>query len=57
METLNYWPLVVILEDVFIPEFAALTLQVAAEWDSATCRCLIKLAAIDAEEDLEMRIN
>jgi hypothetical protein len=57
METLNYWPLVVILEDVFIPEFAALTLQVAAEWDEPTCTCLIKLAAIDAEEDLEMRIN
>jgi hypothetical protein len=57
METLNYWPLVVILEDVFIPEFAALTMQVAAEWDSAACECLIKLAAIDAEEDLEMRSN
>ena len=57
METLNYWPLVVTLEDAYVPELARLVMEVAYERESEVRAVLFQLWAIEAEYDLTNHRN
>lgn len=46
--TLNLWPLVVVIEDCFIPELAPLVMEVCAERTEELCKLVITCWANEA---------
>lgn len=43
-----HWPLVIVIEDCFVPESAQLIVEVAAEQSDETCRLMFALAGMKA---------
>lgn len=46
------WPVVVVIEDCFIPESARLVLEVVSDLDDSACAATWKIAAIYADTSL-----
>ena len=55
--TLNYWPLVVAIEDVYIPELAGIVIETISEVNINTVSAMMAIAAYNAVRDLRGREN
>jgi hypothetical protein len=50
---LNLWPLVLVIEDCYVPDSARGLLNALRGLDDESCRVTIQLHAIDAAEEIE----
>ena len=50
--TLNYWPLVIAIEDCYVPETAPILIEVAKEYESEVRGLVFHFAAMKAREEL-----
>ena len=57
VETLNYWPLIVILEDVYVPELAQVVIETIEEVDISTISAMLAVMSYRAEQDVAGRRN
>lgn len=57
VEIINYWPLVVVLEDVYVPEFAEGVLRLVRQVDNSTLVAAITTNSYLAWLDTEKRRN
>lgn len=55
--TLNYWPLVVVIEDCFIPKLAPVVMETIAEVDIRTVTAMLAVMSYRAEQDAGNRTN
>lgn len=53
-QSLRDWPLVIAVEDCFVPSSLPLTLEVAAEWDTEVCGLALSFAAMKAREQVSI---
>lgn len=57
METLNYWPLVVVIEDCYIPELAQVVMETIQEQSINTLAAMLAVASYQAMYNLQGRMN
>lgn len=55
--TLNYWPLVMTIEDVYIPELARIVIETISEVNINTVAAMLSVAAYNAVLGLRGREN
>lgn len=55
--TLNYWPLIVILEDVYVPEVAQVVIETISEVDIRTVTAMLAVMSYQAGLDAGNRSN
>jgi hypothetical protein len=57
IDLLLQWPLVLTIEDCYVPEVAAPLLQGLRNLDEEAGRVTVKLWAMEAERDLRQQVN
>lgn len=57
LPTLNYWPLVVVLEDVHVPELAQVVIETITGVSSETVSAMLAVMSYRAELDVAKRCN
>lgn len=57
LELLLLWPLIVVIEDCFVPESARDLLPAVAALDDESARVTVKLWAMEARDDLTEGCN
>lgn len=55
--TLNYWPLVVVIEDCYVPELAQVVMETIADVHVNTIAAMLAVASYQASLDANRRIN
>lgn len=55
--TLNYWPLVVVLEDVYVPELAPAVIETIQDVNTETVSRMLAVVRIQALYDARKRTN
>lgn len=55
--TLNYWPIILVIEDVYVPELAEMAMQAADELGNESLAAIIATVGLQASYDAEKRVN